>query len=227
MPDGTEIQIPGAGVPLPGYLARPATGRGAGVLVLHEAWGLVDQIRGVCDRLARAGFAALAPDLFRGRTGATEEEAVALSGSLQPESLRGDLDRALAALLADETVQGLRLGAVGFCLGGHLALLAGAWSHRVAAIVDFYGLHPGLPVDYGRVEAAVLGIFAELDEYIPADRVDRLREDLEAADVRAHLRVEAGVRHGFMNEARPERHDAKAADAGWDRMLAFLRAELG
>ncbi|MDJ0852664.1 MAG: dienelactone hydrolase family protein [Myxococcota bacterium] len=226
MPDGTEIQIPGAGVPLPGYLARPATGRGAGVLVLHEAWGLVDQIRGVCDRLARAGFTALAPDLFRGRTAASADEAVALSASLRPDGLRGDVDRSIAALLADETLDSLRLGAVGFCLGGHLALLAGAWSHRVSAIVDFYGLHPALPVAYDRIEAAVLGIFAEADEYIPAENVDRLRADLEAAGVRSHLRVEAGVRHGFMNEARPERHDAKAADAGWDRMLAFLRAEL-
>lgn len=195
-------------------------------MVLHEAWGLVDQIRGVCDRLARAGFIALAPDLFRGRTADTEQQAVALSASLECEGLGGDLERSVSALLADEALDGLRVGAVGFCLGGHLALLAGARSHQVGAVIDFYGLHPGLPVDYPRIDAAVLGIFAEADEFIPAESVDRLRVDLQAAGVRAHLRVESGVRHGFMNETRPERHDAAAAEAGWDRMLAFLRAEL-
>lgn len=227
MHGGSEIEIPAEGGSLPGYRARPASGRGRGVLVLHEAWGLVDQIREVCDRLARAGFSALAPDLFRGRRGGTVEEAVALAGSLEPERVTADVEAAVAALLAEETLDGLRLGAVGFCMGGHLALVAASRSAQVAAAVDFYGIHPTFPVDFERIRAAVLGIFAEQDEFIPAEAVEGLRADLEAAGVRAHLRVEPGVGHGFMNDARPERHDAVAADSSWDRMLAFLRAELG
>jgi carboxymethylenebutenolidase len=224
---GSEIEIPADGKPLPGYLARPAPGHGPGVLVLHEAFGLVDHIRDVCDRFARAGFTALAPDLYRGRSGETIAAAVELASALGPERVGADLEGAVAALLGEDAVEGSRVGAIGFCLGGHLALLAASRSSRVGAVVDFYGFHPALPVDAARIEAAVLGIFAEKDEFVPSERVEELRRALAGAGVGAPRRGGGGVGHGFMNDARPERHDATAAAAGWDRMLAFLRAELG
>jgi carboxymethylenebutenolidase len=223
---GAEIEIAGAGDALPGYLAQPPSGQGPGVLVLHEAFGLDDQIRDVCDRLARAGFVALAPDLYRGRRGDTLEEAVGLAASLEPEGVTSDLESAVGALMNQDAVAGSRVGAVGFCMGGHLALLAASCSPRVGAVVDFYGFHPGLPIDLSRIEGAVLGIFAENDEFVPTEKVEALRADLEAAGRRASCHVEPGVGHAFMNDSRPDRHDAAAAAAGWDRMLAFLRAEL-
>ena len=225
MRDGSELELAGD-PPLPGYLARPGAGTGRGLLVLHEASGLDDSIRDVCDRFARAGYVALAPDLYRGRRAAGSEEALRLARELEPEALARDLASAVQHLLGEHSVEGARLGAVGFCTGGQLALFAASRSRRVGAVVDFYGFHPALPVDLAKLEAAVLGIFAGDDPYIPAARVDELRRELEAAGVRAHLRVEPGVGHGFMNHARAERFDASAAAAGWDRMLAFLRAEL-
>jgi carboxymethylenebutenolidase len=196
------------------------------VLVLHEAFGLVDWVRGVCDRLARAGFVALAPDLYRGDSADSIEGATRLALGLTADAVRRDLAAAVTALFSDHAVDGARVGAVGFCMGGHLALLAAEASPRVAAAVDFYGLHPGLALDPGRIRAAVLGIFAERDEYVPAEAVAALKSALETGGVRASFVVQPGVGHAFMNETRPERFDARAAAEGWDRMLAFLRAEL-
>jgi carboxymethylenebutenolidase len=223
---GGAVEIRTDGTPLPAYRAAPPTGRGPGVLVLHEAFGLVDWVRGVCDRLARAGFVALAPDLYRGQSADSIEGATRLALGLTAEGARRDLSAAVTALFSDHAVDGARVGAVGFCMGGHLALLAAEASPRVAAAVDFYGLHPGLAIDPGRIRAAVLGIFAERDEYVPAESVAALKSALEAGGVRARFVVQPGVGHAFMNETRPERFDARAAAEGWDRMLAFLRAEL-
>lgn len=231
MREGQEIEIRTGSAPASGYLARPASGAGPGLLVLHEAAGLDESLCDVCDRLARAGFAALAPDLYAGRRATSRKEALRLAGALEAAAVARQLEGALTCLLGEPCVEGTRVGAVGFCLGGHLALLAGSLGARVGAVVDFYGLRPGgpdgaLPVELAELRAPVLGIFAAADEFVPAERVDELRGALAAAGVRAHLHVEPGVGHGFMNPARPERFDAGAAAAGWDRMLAFLRAEL-
>jgi len=223
---GADLEIPVAGGLLPGYLARPAGGHGRGVLVLHEAFGLVDWIRDVCDRLARRGFVALAPDLFRGGRAESVEQAVGLAASLELERVTRDLEAGVEALLNHDSVDGGRIGAVGFCMGGHLALLAGTRSARVAAVVDFYGPSPALPFELEKLEAAVLGIFAENDEFIAREAIEALRKALAKAGKRAVIHVESGVGHGYMNDARPERFDAAAAAAGWDRMLAFLEAEL-
>ena len=225
MREGGEIAIQAGGAGLPGYLAAPVSAAGPGVLVIHEASGLDDFTRDVCDRLGRAGFAALAPDLYRGEIAESHEASLRLAAGLAPEQVARDLEAAVAQLLGERSVVGDGVAAVGFCMGGHLALLAGALSSRVEAIVDFYGLG-ALPVDLAQLGGPVLGIFAGDDEFIASERVDALRGELEAAGVRAHLRVEPGVGHAFMNHTRPERFDAVAAAAGWDRMIAFLRAEL-
>lgn len=224
---GTSFDIPADGARLPGYLALPARGRGPGVLVLHEAWGLVDDIRDVCDRLARADLVALAPDLYRGGVAETEQAALERVRALDAEAIGRDLDAAVSALLNHHAVDGGRVGVLGFCMGGQLSLVTAARNPRVAAAVDFYGAPLGVPLDVERIEAAVLGIFAENDEYVSAESVETLRTELAAAGKRATLLVEPGVGHAFMNAARPDRYAAAAAERSWDRLLAFLRAELG
>jgi carboxymethylenebutenolidase len=224
--DGDEFEIPVEGAVLPAYLARPAAGHGPGVLVFHEAFGLVDHIRDVCDRLARAGFVALAPDLFRGRTADSAEQAAELAAGLEAQRVMSDLAGATQALINEHAVDGPRIGAVGFCTGGHLALLAATASPRVAAVVDFYGVDPGLPLDLSKLEAAVLTVLAENDELVSNEAVEALRAGLAAAGERATILVQPGVGHAFMNDSRPDCHDAAAAAEGWDRMLALLRAKL-
>ncbi|MDH3212240.1 MAG: dienelactone hydrolase family protein [Myxococcales bacterium] len=223
---GREIEFPGDGDPVPGYRSAPAPGRGRGVVVVHEGAGLVDFAKDVCDRLAREGFVALAPDLYRGRRAADPAAARRLVESLDIACAAGDLDASVTALLNSDAVEGSRVGVVGFCMGGHLALLAGTRNRRIGAVVDFYGVDPGVSLDLSGLAAPVLGIFAEDDAYVPPAAVKRLQSDLEAAGTRAVFRVEPGVGHAFMNDSRPDVYDGIAAAAGWDAMLAFLRAEL-
>jgi carboxymethylenebutenolidase len=196
------------------------------VLVLHEAFGLVEHIRDVCERLAREGFVALAPDLFRGDRPRDFEEARARATALELDAVSADLESCVQALLNDAAVDGGRVGVVGFCLGGHLALLAASRTPRVAAAVDFYGSHPDLPIAFDAIEGAVLAIYAEADGIISAESVDRIGRKIEALGPRATMVVQPGVDHAFMNDTRPDRYDAAAAAACWERMLAFLRAEL-
>ena len=221
-----EIAYPAGSRRVAAHLALPASGRGRGVVVLHEAWGLDAFVRGVCARLAREGFVALAPDLFDGKRAADVAEAQRLSDALAAARVEEDLDGAVRALLSHDAVDGPRIGLLGFCLGGHLALLGGARTPRVGAVVDFYGLFPHPPLEAAKVAAPVLAIFAQRDGYILAESVERLRGELRAAGKRASVSIEPGVDHGFMNDTRPDRFDATAAARGWERLLAFLRAEL-
>ncbi len=208
------------------HVAIPASGHGPGIVVLHEAWGLDGFVRGVCARLAREGLTALAPDLFDGRLARDPGEARALVAELDLKRVGEDLDGAVHALLSHHAVDGPRVGVLGFCMGGHLALLAGARNRRVGAAVDFYGLFPSPPLDLAPLAAAVLAVFAEHDEFIPAESIEGLRRALRAGGKRASVLVQRGVQHGFMNETRPDRFDARAAAEGWERLLVFLRAEL-
>jgi carboxymethylenebutenolidase len=126
------------------YLAVPPSGSGAGILVIQEWWGLVDHIRDVCDRLAREGFVALAPDLYRGESGADPDAAGRLMLNLEiPRALR-DLEAAVHELQNTQAVEGSKVGVVGFCMGGQLALAAASENGRIAAAVDFYGIHPNV-----------------------------------------------------------------------------------
>jgi len=215
---------PGA---LAGYLAEPASGHGPGVLVLQEWWGLVDAIRDVCDRFARAGFVALAPDLYHGARTSDPGEAGRLMMDLDLPRAARDLEHAAEALLGRSSVTHPRVGCVGFCMGGQLALYAATRTPRIGAVVDFYGIHPRVELDLARLEAPVLGIFAERDEYVPPEAARRLEAELRAAGKRVQIRIYPGVDHAFMNDHRPDVFDAAAAARGWDEAIAFLRAELG
>jgi carboxymethylenebutenolidase len=138
-----------------------------------------------------------------------------------------DLDAAVAALLNHDAVDGAKVGAVGFCMGGQLALFAATRNRRIGAVGDFYGIHPNVSLDPSGLEAAVLGIFAERDSYVAPDTVRKLESDLTAAGKRVHFSIYPGVDHAFFNDTRPDAYDAVAAARAWSELLAFLRAELG
>jgi carboxymethylenebutenolidase len=223
---GEEIRYSSDDDAVAAYRAVPPSGRGAGVLVIQERWGLVDHIRDVCDRLAREGFVALAPDLYRGEAGAEPDAAGRLMMDLEIPRALGDLDAAVLELLNTHAAEGPRVGVAGFGMGGQLALAAGSRNRRIGAVADFYGVHPHVTLDLSHCEAPVLAVFAENDEFIPPEAVSRLADELEAAGVRASVRTVPGTRHAFMNDSRPDVYDATAAAEGWDAMLSFFRAEL-
>ncbi len=212
------------------YLAVPEQGSGPGVLVLHAWWGLTEPFRHVCDRLAAAGFVAIAPDLYHGKTTASVEEAQTLASALgdDEERVRGDIAGAVE-VLRQHTATPLsnsrgKLAIIGFSLGGAYALdtsvtLAG----EVAAVVTFYATYPGL--DYSKASAAYLCHFAENDPFEPAESVAEMEQELQAARKPTTFYTYSGTKHWFFEENRPE-YDAGAARLSWERTIAFLHQRL-
>ena len=227
MAGGEEIVFPSNGENTRGYLAVPAAGRGPGVIVIQEWWGLVPHIRDVCDRFAREGFVALAPDLYRGDSTQDPDEAGRLMMGLEIPRAARDLDGAVQTLLGHDAVDGARVGAVGFCMGGQLALYAATRNPRVGAVADFYGVHPNVTLDLSNLQAAVLGIFAENDGFVTPEAARKLESDLKGAGVRTSFHVLPGVDHAFFNDTRPDVYDAGAAARAWaETRRALLPAAL-
>lgn len=223
---GREVRVEGEDGGFSAYVATPASGQGPGVVVLQEWWGLVPQIRDVCDRLARAGFVALAPDLYRGESTTDPDEAGRLMMELEIERAGRDLVAAVEALRRQPETNGTKVGCIGFCMGGQLALYAACLEPAIAAVVDCYGVHPKVSLDLGACRAKVLGVFAENDEFISAADVQKLDEALRAAGVEANLLTYVGVQHAFLNDARPDVFDAETAAEAWRDIETFLQSEL-
>jgi carboxymethylenebutenolidase len=200
-------------------------------VVLHAWWGLTEPFRQVCYRLADAGFIALAPDLYHGKTAATVEQAEALASALggQSERVQGDIRGALQFLRqngATGPADGRGpFGFVAFSLGGAYALdMSVELPEEIAAVVIFYATYTGL--DYRRAQAAYLCHFAEHDPYEPAESVAQLEQELQAAGRPASFYTYPGTTHWFFEANRPDAYDAAAAALAWERTLAFLNAEL-
>jgi carboxymethylenebutenolidase len=205
-----------------GYLALPAAGTGQGVLVLHAWWGLNDTIKGVCDRLAEAGYVAFAPDLYRGNIATTIADAETLSGALDENHLQAKADLAQAVeYLAERADPSGGLAVVGFSLGAYYALdLAATDPERIRTVVLFYGSGDA---DFSRSRARYLGHFAALDPYEPPESVDALEQALKSAGRPVTFYRYDGVGHWFFEPDRPDAYDEAAAELAWERTLAFLR----
>jgi len=137
-----------------------------------------------------------------------------------------DLAAAVKALLDHNAVDGPRVGCIGFCMGGQLALSAATENSRIGAVVDCYGVHPNVTLDLTSLDAAVLGIFAENDEFVSPETASKLEADLRSAGVRATFKFFVGVDHAFLNDSRPDVFDASTAAEAWRDIASFLRAEL-
>lgn len=230
---GTMVEFPVNGRSARGYLSLPpgeagdAAGTRPGVLVLQEWWGLVDHVMDVADRVAAAGFVALAPDLYHGERTTSPDQAGKLLMALDIAATAKDLKGAAEYLRAHPAVQGERVGVMGFCMGGQLALYAACeFPTLFAACVDFYGIHPRVEPKLEQVQAAVLGHFGRRDDSVPLDRVEAMFATMRAAGATAEHHVyEAG--HAFLNDQRPTAYDAAAAAQAWDRTLDWLRKHLG
>jgi len=212
------------------YLAVPEHGSGPGVLVLHAWWGLTETFKQVCDRLAEAGFVALAPDLYHGKTTASVEEAEALVEALDQDVERVRDDIAVAAqvlrqLPATKLADGRdKLALVGFSMGGAYALdMSITLDKEIAAVVTFYASYPGL--DYRKASSVYLCHFAEDDPFEPAGSVAEMERELQAAGRPVTVYTYPGTKHWFFEENRPE-YDAEAARVAWERTIEFLHQQL-
>lgn len=220
-PDGQQVH---------GYLAEAGAAGGPAVVVIQEWWGVNDQIRGVADRLAAAGYTALVPDLYRGKSTLEAEEANHLMtgldfGSAASQDVRG-------------AVQTLRqragkVGITGFCMGGALTILSLMSCPEADAGVAWYGLPPLDVVDASRIKVPLMAHWATQDAAFPIDNVDKLEAGLRDAGVRyeGHRYL---AYHAFANETQvgPRRlpltqYDAAWAQLAWDRTFAFFGRHLG
>ncbi len=223
---GKMIQFPANGRSTAGYLAGPSPGQGPGLLVLQEWWGLVDHIKDLCDRFATQGFVALAPDLYHGVATKSPDEAGKLFMALNISKAAADLRGAADFLLARPEVTSKKAGVIGFCMGGQLALYAGAeFPDRIGAVVDFYGIHPNVRIDPARLRVPVLAHFAERDTSVKVADARALVDKITAAGgtIEAHFYP---ADHAFFNDSRPTVFDKAAADVAWKRTLDFLRRHL-
>ena len=225
---GESIEFPSNGGTAQGYLATPDAGSGPGVLVLQEWWGLVPHIEDVCDRLASEGFTALAPDLYHGEVTQEPDEAGKLMMALGMEQAAKDMSGAVDVLVARGTGDGI--GAMGFCMGGGLALLiATQRGDAVKVAIPFYGLIPwgGPAPDWSRLGGPVQGHYAELDEWAGPAAVGALTQEITAAGGTVEMFVYPAAQHAFFNDTRPEVYDAAAAATAWERTIGALRTALG
>jgi carboxymethylenebutenolidase len=226
---GQNVEFPSNGSSGQGYLAVPESGSGPGVIVIQEWWGLVPHIVEVADRLAAEGFVALAPDLYRGESTTEPDEAGKLMMALNLERAAKDMSGAVTYLLDHEAVTSSKVGVVGFCMGGGLALvLACNEGDRIGACVPFYGVipWPDAQPDWSQLTAPVQGHFAENDGMFGPEAVSQLQQTLDDLGKQAELIVYPGVDHAFFNDTRPEVYDAEASELAWNRTLGFFRAQL-
>ncbi len=207
-----------------GYRAIPVgDGPWPGVVVIQEWWGLNDHIRDIVDRFAREGFVALAPDLYYGETASEPDDARKLAMALEyPDALQV-IQQAMNELIADSAVSPKKIGVIGFCMGGGLALHGAAKLTGLGAAVPCYGGGPEMsPEDAARIKVPVLAIYGELDKGVSPEVAAKRASLLDAAGVNHEMVIYSGAQHAFMNDQRPAFHPEAAEDA-WQRILNLFR----
>jgi carboxymethylenebutenolidase len=207
------------------YAVVPDSGSGPGVLVLHAWWGLTPYVRTVCDRLADAGFVAVAPDLHGdGRTADTPDEAEALLASTDPNRTAALVVASLSAVRSMPATTSDRVGVLGYSMGASWGLWSAArWPDHVAACVSFYG---GQDVDFSSARAAFQVHVAEHDEFESDDDVNYLEAQLRLAGHEVELHRYPGTGHWFTEADRPAAYVPDAAELAWTRAVDFLHRHL-
>jgi carboxymethylenebutenolidase len=207
-----------------GYLAQAGRARAPGVVVIQEWWGLQEQIKGICDRLALAGYDALAPDLYAG-TVVPYHDTEAAGREMNSLNFLEATDQVVRGAAQFLKAAGAKVGLTGFCLGGAVTVLGACRIGEIGAAVCFYGLPPETVASAKDVKVPLQAHFANRDDWCTPAAVDKFEAELKAAGKTADVfRYEA--EHAFMNEQR-DVHDRAAAEQGWERMLAFWAQHLG
>lgn len=211
-----------------GYLAVPSTGAGPGVIVIQEWWGLVGHITDVADRFAAEGFVALAPDLYHGTTTSEPDEAGKLLMGLAMDRAARDMAGAATYLSGRDDVSG-KIGAVGFCMGGSLALWSATLSPDIVAAVGYYPAVPWerMDPDWGRWNGKAAMIHcSEGDGTSQASGIQQAKDAIERAGGEVMLYDYPGTEHAFFNDLRPEVYAPEASRLAWQRTLDLFRERL-
>jgi carboxymethylenebutenolidase len=226
-PNAQSVAFPGASTPqLYGYLARPeGDGPFPAVVVIHEILGLNENIKDIARRFAAQGYAALAVDLFAGRNRVVcmfRFFGGLLFNSLENSGIR-DLKAALTFLAAQPGVDGARIGAVGYCMGGSFAIAWACTDDRLKAIAPYYGMNPRPLAAVARA-CPVVGSYPAED--FTAKAAQKLDASLDEYRIPHDIKIYPGAKHSFFNDQRPS-YDPAASEDSWNRVLAFFKEHIG
>jgi carboxymethylenebutenolidase len=222
----TQLKFPSkAGGQLGGALAEPAGTANVGSIVVVQEWhGVNDHIRALCDRFAKAGYLALAPDLYHGKVATNDGDASKMMGELQWPRAVGEIGDAVAYLRAHARSNG-KIGIVGFCMGGALTFAATRQLEGLACAVPFYGL-PQVPASqFAGIKTPISAHFARKDDWAKASVAEQIRESVRSGGGQMDVFVyDAG--HAFMREGDASKYDANASKLAWERTFEFLKKHL-
>lgn len=221
----------GSGPPAPGtpagaaYLVVPEDGPGHGVLVLHSWWGLTPATKRLVERLADAGYTALAPDLTRGVVTDDPEEAERMLVASDPNETMALVLSSVVALRAHSKDPEAPVSVVGFSMGASWALWLGTRQpDSIDAVVAYYGAQN---IDFDELSAPVLGHFAEVDPMVTEDELTEMHARLLLSEKSIEVHRYPGTRHWFAEEDRSDFYEAEAAELAWQRTLEFLARHSG
>jgi carboxymethylenebutenolidase len=245
-PSGVSKPVTGAGQniqitkDLPGYYVTPAgTGKFPAVIVLMEAYGLNQWCRSICDRLAKSGFAAIAPDFYRGKSFEYRNVAgaVAKLKSLNDDAIMSDVGKSLEFLAGKPEINVNGIGVMGFCMGGRYAFLTNAtYPSKIKAAISFYGAGidaaPGNPLGQKSLldrvtamQAPMMLMYGSEDQLIAADEHGRIATALSKAKKRYIINLFPNAQHGFMSDRR-ESFSAEASVEAWMMTTGFFSQNL-
>jgi carboxymethylenebutenolidase len=222
---GTTVDFPcTSGGTARGYLAEASDPKAPGVVVIQEWWGVQGQIKSVCDRLAAAGFTALAPDLYGGRV-IPYHDADAARAAMTSLDFRRSTDEEVRGAVRFLARRGAKVGLTGFCMGGAVTVIGAVHIPELSAAVCFYGLPPESVAAPKDIRVPFQGHFASQDDWVGPAAVDALEKQLVAAGKTFEIHRYVG-QHAFMNSERAAVYAAEPARQAWDRAVAFLRRHL-
>jgi carboxymethylenebutenolidase len=219
---GERVEFPSNGHTCRGYFA----GKGPAVVVIQEWWGLVPHIEDLVDRFAADGFAAIAPDLYHGKTTRSPDDAGKMLMELDVERAYKEISGAADYVLSRPESTSSKFGVVGFCMGGALAQFTATRNPKVGAAVSFYGGFKKVPLEWENLSAPLLLIFGENDKGVPPSQGIELQKTLRAMGKTVDVAVYPSADHAFFNDTRPEVYNAEAAADAWRRTIELFRQNL-
>ena len=207
-----------------GYLAKPATdGVYPGVIMIHEWWGLNDNIRQMAEKLASHGYVVFAVDLYDGQVGTTADEARQLRTSFEQSIWTENMNTAVSYL--EENHSPSSLGSIGWCFGGSQSLNLALNNENMDATVIYYGQLVTDAEELSKIDWPVLGIFAELDNGIPPETVNEFEASLDRVGIQNNITIYPGVNHAFANPSGDRYAPEESKDA-WQKTLTFFEDNL-
>ena len=211
------------------YVPAERSGKLPGVLVIHEWWGLNDQIKEESKKLAAEGYAVFAIDLYDGEVAADSKRAGELVGAVRanPDGAEAKMKAALDFLATQPDVAGERLASLGWCFGGGMSgLIGSSGDARLRATVIYYGTPVTDSVRLSKMTQPVLGIWGADDQSIPVASVQSFESSLKAQGTDANFHIYEGAGHAFANPTRSDSYRPEATADAWAKTLAFLKKNL-